>query len=460
MRSRAGRHPNGSANPDRSSRRGLLVNSLGALVSKTGLTAISLLSIIVLTRQLPKVEYGIYASSIALIYLVAPILEVGVNHLVARAVATRTDAEAMWQTSIAVHLLAAGLGGIALAAVQPVLLPESSLAIVFLLAGSELLGPGLNAGAVLASEAAGKAFVGARIRWIAVAIKATALGVFWLLPGPTLVLWCALQVGSSALAFVITVRSLDKALDLPLGFRLPTWREVRSGLAFTSNQVSATALKDLDKVMLGSFNLSAQNADYTAGHRFVALGLLPLQAAMSGSYGEFFRRGADGRNGLSRLTVRLSLAALPPMIVVAAVMYVAAPGIPWLLGAEYQDSVVVVRYLAFLPALKALQGFVGNALTARGDHGWRLANMVLAVSFNAALNLALIPRHGWRGAAVSTLVAEVLLTLGLWAALLRRGAGDPPEDDDQGLDLRARKTREAGAGSVDRTTPSGSSRTG
>ncbi|MGI9613081.1 MAG: lipopolysaccharide biosynthesis protein, partial [Acidimicrobiales bacterium] len=245
----------------------------------------------------------------------------------------------------------------------------------------------------------------------------------------------------------------------PFGFRLPSWREVRSGLAFTSNQVSATALKDLDKVMLGSFGFSAQNADYTAGHRFVALGLLPLQAAMSGSYGEFFRRGIDGKKSLTRLTVRMSLATLPPMAVIAALMYVAAPGIPWLLGAEYQDSVTVVRYLAFLPALKALQGFVGNALTARGDHGWRLANMIVAVSFNAALNFYLIPRNGWRGAAVSTMVAEVLLTIGLWAVLLGKGASRS-SDDDPDVDLRGRKTRAAEAGSLGRSKPSESSRSG
>ncbi len=450
MRLRARRNSNESSEPHDSSGRGLIVNSLGAFVSKTGLTALSLLSILVLTHKLPKVEYGIYASSIALIYLVAPVLEVGINHLVARAVATRTDAEAFWQTSIAVHLLAAGFGGVALAAIQPLLLPDSSLAIVFLLAGSELLGPGLTTGAVMASEAAGKAFVGARIRWSTVAIKATALGLFWLLPGPTLVTWCALQMGSSALAFVITVRSLDKALDLPFGFRLPKWREVRTGLAFTSNQISATALKDLDKVMLGSFGLSAQNADYTAGHRFVALGLLPLQAAMSGSYGEFFRRGVDQQKSLTRLTVRMSLATLPPMAILAALMYLAAPGIPWLLGAEYQDSVAAVRYLALLPALKALQGFVGNALTARGDHGWRLANMVAAASFNAALNLYLIQRSGWRGAAVSTMVAEAFLTVGLWIALLRKGRSRDV-DGDEDSEIRTRSTTEAEAGSPGRS---------
>lgn len=447
MRWRAGRQPNEVSPPDNSSSRGLIINSLGAFVSKTGLTALSVLSILVLTRQLPRVEYGIYASSIALVYLVAPILEVGINHLVARAVATKTDAQALWQTSIAVHLLAAGLGGIALAALQPLLLPDSSIAIVFLLAGSELLGPGLTAGAVMASEAAGKAFVGARIRWITVVIKATALGIFWFMPSPTLVMWCVLQVGSSALAFVITVRSLDAALDLPFGLRLPSWREVRSGLAFTSNQVSATVLKDLDKVMLGSFGLSGQNADYTAGHRFVALGLLPLQAAMSGSYGEFFRRGLDQQKSLNRLTVRMSLATLPPMAIIAGLMYVAAPGIPWLLGDEYQDSVAVVRYLAFLPALKALQGFVGNALTARGDHGWRLANMMVAASFNGVLNIWLIQRNGWRGAAASTMIAEALLTVGLWAALFRKPASTWSDDGDEegaeGADLKPRKTRGA-----------------
>ena len=366
----------------------------------------------------------------------------GINHLVARAVATDTDAESLWQTSVGVHLVAAGLGGIALAGIQPWLLPDSSVAIVFLLAASELLGPGLTTGAVMASEAAGKAFVGARIRWITVTIKAIALGLFWFLPAPTLVLWCLLQVGSSTLAFAVTVRSLDRALDLPFGFRLPKWREVRTGLAFTSNQVSATVLKDLDKVMLGSFGLSAQNADYTAGHRFVALGLLPLQAAMSGSYGEFFRRGVDQQKDLTRLTVRMSLATVPPMAVIAVLMYVAAPGIPWLLGEEYQDSVAVVRYLALLPALKALQGFVGNALTARGDHGWRLANMVAAASLNAALNLYLIQRSGWRGAAISTMVAETVLTVGLWAALLGRGnSSDAAGADDQPSDeLRVPRT--------------------
>lgn len=414
-------------NDDYTSNRTLVLNTVGAFVSKFGLTFLGLLTVVVLTHQLPKVDYGIYASSIALVYLLAPVLELGTNHLMAQAIATDRDPAAIWRSNIAVHLAAATAGGVALAATQPLVLPDSSRTVVFLLVASELIGPGLTAGAVIAAEAANRAFIGVRVRWVAVAIKSGALAAFALMPDPSLVKWCVLQLGSSAVSFWFTLWAVDRKLGLPVGLRRPSFREIRTGLAFTTNQVSSTALKDLDKVMLGSFGLSSQNADYTAGHRFVALGLLPLQAALSGSYGEFFRRGARNDDDLDQLTRRLSLASVPLMAVIALAMYVAAPAIPWLLGAEYEDSVAVVRVLAVLPALKALQGFVGNALAARGEHGWRLASMLLAVAFNAALNLLLLERYGWHGAAVATLAAEVLLTLLLWGIFLGRPRGQTAE---------------------------------
>ena len=81
------------------------------------------------------------------------------------------------------------------------------------------------------------------------------------------------------------------------------------------------------------------------------------------------------------------------------------------------EVVDVVRWLAFIPLVKGLQYFPGNALTGSDNHSIRSAIIFITASVNLIANLLLIPQFGWRAAAVTTLLSESLFAVLLWLAV-------------------------------------------
>jgi O-antigen/teichoic acid export membrane protein len=83
------------------------------------------------------------------------------------------------------------------------------------------------------------------------------------------------------------------------------------------------------------------------------------------------------------------------------------------LGPEYAPTVDVLRWLAPLPLLKALHYFAADTLTGAGFQSLRSIVQIGVAGVNVVLNLWLIPRYGWRGAAGSSLVTDGLLLVSL-----------------------------------------------
>jgi len=91
------------------------------------------------------------------------------------------------------------------------------------------------------------------------------------------------------------------------------------------------------------------------------------------------------------------------------------------LGAGFEDTGVILRWLCVLPTLKAIQFLFADALTGAGFQGTRIRVQAAVAGLNVTLNLALVPSLGWAGAIVSTLVCEVILAVALGAVTLRPG---------------------------------------
>ncbi len=101
----------------------------------------------------------------------------------------------------------------------------------------------------------------------------------------------------------------------------------------------------------------------------------------------------------------------------------------WLLG----DKIILLLYgPEFMPAISAFQimasatllRFLGNTLgltlTAIDLQGRRSLIMALMAAFNITLNLFLLPRYTFMGAAVASVLTEIGTFLLLWAVLLTR----------------------------------------
>lgn len=411
-------------------------NTAGSIASQMILMGTGLVTVYVLTQALGRGDYGNYATAIALVYVSAPMLEIGINHVLARSVATDVDAERMWAINLTIHLMGAALGAILLGLIQPVILPEVGRLVVVLLVLSELIGPALVAGAVLAFEGAGRSTTGARLRVVSSLTRLAALGILVLLPERSLVLWCGLQVLAALVTAWFTVTFVERRLGLRPSLSLPALAEVRTGLSFASNQVASTGQKDADKVIMGYYSLNGEAADYTAGYRFVALGLIPLTGLLSGTYGQFFRSGTHSVAAVVKLAMKLTALSAVLLLPVTLGLFLGADLLPVILGDDFAESAEVVRLLAVLPVLKSLQGFANNALVGAGLLGKRVRAVVATLALNVFLNILWVPDHGWRGAAWATLIVEALLAAILWGALARASRREPPPLVEQARSIR------------------------
>ena len=72
---------------------------------------------------------------------------------------------------------------------------------------------------------------------------------------------------------------------------------------------------------------------------------------------------------------------------------------------------MAVRWLCWLPALRAIHQMAGSALTATGRQNYRTGAQAAVGVVNVLLNLWLIPIHGWLGAAWASLASDGLLSV-------------------------------------------------
>lgn len=94
-------------------------------------------------------------------------------------------------------------------------------------------------------------------------------------------------------------------------------------------------------------------------------------------------------------------------------IFILAPDLIQLLaGKKFQDATLSTRILSFLPIIIGLSNLFGMQIliTMRKDREFLYAVLVGTIT-NFTLNLILIPAYGVDGAAISTIVAEILVTL-------------------------------------------------
>jgi O-antigen/teichoic acid export membrane protein len=92
-------------------------------------------------------------------------------------------------------------------------------------------------------------------------------------------------------------------------------------------------------------------------------------------------------------------------------MFVLAPIIPHIVGAGFKESVLALRWLCLIPVFRSIHQMTGSALMGAGLQVYRTSSQVAAAIASLGLNIALIPRFGWLGAAWGSLLTDGLLAV-------------------------------------------------
>jgi O-antigen/teichoic acid export membrane protein len=153
---------------------------------------------------------------------------------------------------------------------------------------------------------------------------------------------------------------------------------------------------------------------YGAAYRVIDVTMTPIRSLAAAAYPHFFRKGVGGM--AQTYPYALSLIAKTSIYgaFASAGLWLAAPILPRILGNQYRGVLPAVRWLALIPFLRCIHSFMADALSGAGLQRVRTGIQVMVALINIGLNVVILPRYSWRGAAWTSLGCDGLLAALFW----------------------------------------------
>jgi O-antigen/teichoic acid export membrane protein len=359
--------------------------------------------------------YGIYVACTALCTAISPFAVLGTADVMTKyAARDRSTVGMYFGNAIVVTLVSGFLLTLLALLVRPRILPANATSsMLILVAIAEFAGTQLTAICAQAFLALEQANNYALILTWTTALRVLA-AVALLFSRRTALSWACLYAAAGVIATVTGIIAVSRLCSRPKVQGKCLVASVREGVHFATAAASQFVYDDIDKVMLARLSSVEAAAIYAVAYRFVEGAMLPIYSLASATYPEFFRRGLRGVTsafGLARSIVRRSAVY---GLVVSLCLFFAAQWVPLIMGPAYAESTVALRYLSVLPLIKSVHAFLTDTLTGANFQWERSSAQMLAALFNILINLWLIRRFAFRGAAWSSLMTDTLLMLLLY----------------------------------------------
>ena len=251
----------------------------------------------------------------------------------------------------------------------------------------------------------------------------------WFCNWQGLALWSGLYAGMTALAVLLTATWIRLSREKEGAFRLtPTGgirllfgqllEQMKTGWEFAVGMIAIRTFAELDKLLLPRLASAAQGGIYSAAYRVINIAQTPVIALITSSFAGICRAGESGIRSAWRHSHRLLVITVVYGGGVTGLLILGSRLLPWILGPEYSETAVALRWLAAVAGLEGIHLLFSVVLLGARKQRARGYWQVAAVGLNGFLNLIWIPEMGWRGAALATLTAEVCLVLALAGLIL------------------------------------------
>jgi O-antigen/teichoic acid export membrane protein len=378
--------------------------------------AIQALYFTVIARSLGVQSYGAFVGAAALVGVFCPFASAGRGNILVQNVARdRSSFPRMWGaallTSISCGMSLIGLVTVVSFYVLPTSIPTL---LVISVAFSDMIGMTLITIAGQAFQSFEQMNIMAMLNVLVSAARLIAiLFLSYCFHTPSPLQWGYAYLCSTACVSLAACLLVCIKLDWPL-FALPhSWREIRQGLYFSFGLSAQTIYNDIDKTMLARLSSLSATGIYGAAYRIMDVSFAPVSALLYAAYPNFFRKGAKGVTSSLSYAKPLLIRSIAYAVAVAVAILLGAGLVPHVLGEQYRDTAEALRWLAVIPILKAIHYFLSDSLSGAGHQGLRSAIQVAVAIFNVLINLWLIPRYSWRGAAWSSIASDALLALSI-----------------------------------------------
>jgi len=371
------------------------------------------LSFLFLARLLGVTEYGIFAGAFALVSTIAPYSDLGFGMLFMRYVSKDgASAKSCWGNS----LLITGVTTVIITVLAVLSGPfltgaQSRMIFVALTLGNCLF--------LQITIIASKAFqIYEKMRMTALLRLTVNLGrlvaVLVLLVTvhrATAVQWAWASMWASAIAAVLALVWVGREVGgMSFQPRLIV-RRMWEGMQFSLAGSATTVYNDVDKAMLGHYGFIQENGFYSLAYRIIDVATAPIAALEMASLPRFFHLSRIGFRDVARLLRKSVRTGVLMAAATAAFIVLSGPLIPHLVGKDFSGVISALRWLCWIPIFRSIHLLTGSALTGSGHQGIRTSIQFGIAALNIILNFLWIPRHGWVGAAASSVISDGLLAV-------------------------------------------------
>lgn len=169
---------------------------------------------------------------------------------------------------------------------------------------------------------------------------------------------------------------------------------------------------NLDMVMLGNIKSQEDVGIYNAAYKIFMIGLIPLAAIV-----KIFLPALSKIKEVDLLksTIRkYGIMMFSSGVLIASVLYFSADqSVSIIFGSEYTNAVIPLMILALNILVISVNVFFGNPLTVWGKQKVYAIAITFGAIANIILNILLIPKYSYNGAAIATLLSEVVVFAGV-----------------------------------------------
>ena len=228
---------------------------------------------------------------------------------------------------------------------------------------------------------------------------------------------------------IVHVAIIVVCVGLLSRFGAPKWyfdrREFRLGIHFTTPWFFYTLWQNADLFVLSLVVPHQVVGVYSAARKIMSGSQIAVTSLNRVLYPRLSVAGRDGAREALHLIRRYLLYILGFAVIASAIVFAAAPVVPFLFGAEFGDSIIYLQVFSWSLILIAAQRAAYEALGAADHHAAR------AATYNATLVVAsvvvAVGAYFWQvpGAIVGIYLSEFAAAVVMWETLLRVSRGTP-----------------------------------
>ncbi|UFS57862.1 oligosaccharide flippase family protein [Subtercola endophyticus] len=201
-----------------------------------------------------------------------------------------------------------------------------------------------------------------------------------------------LNIGKLSVPHAGGVKSRTISGDL-LGFGTRVWVGSLSGIL----------LSRLDQVLIIPLSNTQQ-----LGYYVTAVSVAEVALVVNNAVRDVILASDAAQADTAKLTMSARVSFLVSIIIGAVLVGSMWVWFPWLFGQEFQPAVAVSSVLVLAGTIGVPGSVAGAGLSSRGRPGLRSSALVIAVVINVLALLVLVPPMGAMGAAIATLIGNIV----------------------------------------------------